>query len=70
MFVPDPVISMSIKPAKNEQIENFSKGKKGCDGRKPVFGFLTRSDINWPVQLKKVQVGNGQEMTQSERNFH
>ena len=28
MFVPDPVISMSIKPAKKEQVENFSKGKK------------------------------------------
>ena len=26
----------------------------GHDTRKPVFGFLTRSDINRPVQLQKM----------------
>lgn len=37
MYVPDPVISMSIKPAKKEQIENFSKGIARFTKEDPTF---------------------------------
>lgn len=37
MFVPDPVISMSIKPAKNTQIESFSKGISRFTREDPTY---------------------------------
>ena len=53
MFVPDPVISMSIKPAKKEQVENFSKGKNMIFSeqlsrvmRKPAFCICENKDAD------------------------
>ncbi|KAL4219901.1 elongation factor EF-G [Mactra antiquata] len=37
MFVPEPVISLSIKPAKNESIDNFSKGIARFTKEDPTF---------------------------------
>ena len=37
MFVPDPVISMSIKPADKNNVDNFSKGIARFTREDPTF---------------------------------
>lgn len=44
MFVPEPVISMSIKPAKNSSLDNFSKGIARFTREDPTFQVTFDSD--------------------------
>ncbi|XP_060566614.1 elongation factor G, mitochondrial-like [Ruditapes philippinarum] len=47
MYVAEPVISMSIKPAKNEHIENFSKGIARFTKEDPTF------KVHWDDDIKE-----------------
>ncbi|KAH3806040.1 hypothetical protein DPMN_134350 [Dreissena polymorpha] len=47
MFVPEPVIAMSIKPARSADIENFSKGIARFTKEDPTF------KVSWDEENKE-----------------
>ncbi|KAG1683980.1 Elongation factor G, mitochondrial [Nymphon striatum] len=49
MFIPDPVISMSIKPKKTEDAEKFSKGIARFTREDPTFLVNFDADVNETV---------------------
>lgn len=44
MFIPDPVVSMSISPADNKNLEAFSKGISRFTREDPTFRLSQDSD--------------------------